>query len=344
MFGRPKPIVIRVYGKTDVGKARDHNEDNYLVADLTKRDPSLPAGERAYELGERGLLLMVADGMGGAAAGELASEMATDTIYKHLIAGWLAEDEATGQRFAYRLKEAVETANHAIHDYAKAHPENRGMGTTATVVGVLEDHLYLTQVGDSRAYLIRGKEAHQLTKDQSLMQRLVEAGELTEEEAAQSERRNIILQALGPDAKVKVDLTHQDLRRGDILVLCSDGLSGQVKKEEIAKTALESKDLATAATRLVGLANERGGPDNITVILARVDGDGLPQPGRSEDVGHQPFPLIDTETSTEPVPVYKGSKPPVSTKQAAESRWKLLVILIAAALLVGAVVWARGSS
>ena len=344
MFGRPKPIVIRVFGKSDVGKARDHNEDNYLVADLTKRDSSLPAVERAYELGERGLLLMVADGMGGAAAGELASEMATDTIYKHLIAGWLAEDEATGQRFAYRLKEAVETANRAIHDYAKAHPENRGMGTPATVVGVLEDHLYLTQVGDSRAYLIRGKEAHQLTKDQSLMQRLVEAGELTEEEAAQSERRNIILQALGPDSKVKVDLTHQDLRRGDILVLCSDGLSGQVKKEEIAKTALESKDLAAAATRLVALANERGGPDNITVVLARVDGDGLPQPGRSEDVGHQPFPLIDTETSTEPVPVYKGSKPPVSTKQAAESRWKLLVILIAAALLVGAVVWARGSS
>jgi protein phosphatase len=344
MFRRSKPIMIRVYGKTDVGKARDHNEDNYLVADLTKRDPSPPQVERAYELGERGLLLMVADGMGGAAAGELASEMATDTIYKQLLGGWLTEDEATGQRFAYRLKEAVETANHAIHDYAKAHPENRGMGTTATAVGILEDHLYVTQVGDSRAYLIRGKEAHQLTKDQSLMQRLVEAGELTEEEAAQSERRNIILQALGPDARVKVDLTHQDLRRGDILVLCSDGLSGQVKKEEIAQTALESKDLATAATRLVALANERGGPDNITVILARVDGDGLPQPGRSEDVGHQPFPLIDTETSTEPVPVYRGSKPPVSTKQAAESRWRLIVILIVAALLAGAVVWAHGST
>ena len=344
MFGRPKPITIRVFGKTDVGKARDHNEDNYLVADLTKKDPSLPQAERTYELGQRGILLMVADGMGGAAAGELASEMATDTIYKQLVDGWLADDEATGQRFAYRLKEAVESANHAIHDYAKAHPENRGMGTTATAVGILEDHLYLTQVGDSRAYLVRGKDAHQLTKDQSLMQRLVEAGELTEEEAAQSERRNIILQALGPDAKVKVDLTHQDLRRGDVLVLCSDGLSGQVKKEEIAKTVLDAKDLTGAATRLVALANERGGPDNITVVIARVDGDGLPQPGRSEDVGHQPYPLIDTETSTEPVPVYKGSKPPVSSKQAAESRWKLIILLIAAALLVGAVVWARESS
>jgi protein phosphatase len=342
MFGRAKPITIRVFAKSDLGKTRDHNEDNYLVADLSKRDITAPVSEREYELGERGLLLVVADGMGGAAAGELASEMATDTIYKQLVEGWGSEDEKTGQRFASRLKEAVETANHAIHDYAKAHPENRGMGTTATVVGVLEDHLYVTQVGDSRAYLIRGKDAHQLTKDQSLMQRLVEAGELTEEEAAQSERRNIILQALGPDAKVKVDLTHQDLRRGDILVLCSDGLSGQVKKEEIAKAALESKDLAAAATRLVALANERGGPDNITVILARVDGDGVPQPGRSEEVGHQPFPLIDTEQSTEPVPVYKGSKPPVSSKQAAESRWKIILVLIAAALAVGAVVWARG--
>ncbi|HET7249346.1 MAG TPA: hypothetical protein VFI79_05840, partial [Gemmatimonadales bacterium] len=108
MFGRSKPILIRVFGKTDVGKARDHNEDNYLVADLTKRDPSLPQGERAYELGERGVLLMVADGMGGAAAGELASEMATDTIYKQLVSGWLSDEEKSGQRFAYRLKEAVE--------------------------------------------------------------------------------------------------------------------------------------------------------------------------------------------------------------------------------------------
>src|ERR1051325_6866203 len=204
--------------------------------------------------------------------------MATDTIYKQLVQGWLADAERTGQRFAYRLKEAVETANHAIHDYAKAHPENRGMGTTATAVGILDDHLYLTQVGDSRAYLIRGKDAHQLTKDQSLMQRLVEAGELTEEEAAQSERRNIILQALGPDPRVKVDLTHQDVRKGDVLVLCSDGLSGQVKKEEIARIVSAAPDVRTACEQLIALANERGGPDNITVVLARFDGD-----GRSEE-------------------------------------------------------------
>ncbi len=106
------------------------------------------------------------------------------------------------------------------------------------------------------------------------MQRLVEAGELTEEEAAHSERRNIILQALGPDPKIKVDLTHQEIRRGDLLVLCSDGLSGQVKKEEIAHES-STADLRAASERLIAMANERGGPDNITVVMARFDGDGV---------------------------------------------------------------------
>jgi len=274
----------------------------------------------------------VADGMGGAAAGELASEMATDTIYAQMVKMWGGEGERTSQRFAYRLKEAVEVANSHIHAYAKAHPEVRGMGTTTTAVGVLGDHVYLSQVGDSRAYLIRDGAAVQLTKDQSLMQRLVEAGELTEEEAAQSERRNIILQALGPDAKVKVDLTHQELRRGDVLVLCSDGLSGQVKKEEIAEIAGNAPDLQAACERLIALANERGGPDNITVIVARFDGDGLAPPDAREEVGHQSYPLIDTETSTEPVPVYRGSRPPEPARHA---RWRAVVTVLLAAALVG---------
>src|SRR5713101_7064468 len=236
MFGRSaRPIKVQVFGKTDLGKTRDHNEDCFLVADLTRGERSVQSVLREHEVGERGSLLVVADGMGGAAAGELASEMATDTIYAQMVKMWGGEGERTPQRFAYRLKEAVEVANNRIHAHAKAHPEVRGMGTTTTAVGVLGDHVYLAQVGDSRAYLIRGGRAYQLTKDQSLMQRLVEAGELTEEEAAQSERRNIILQALGPDPKVKVDLTYQEVRRGDILLLCSDGLSGQVKKEEISE-------------------------------------------------------------------------------------------------------------
>src|SRR6266699_6794919 len=293
-FTTRKPIRVEVFAKTDLGRTRDHNEDKFLVADLTKKTASLLPDVRRHDIGPRGTLFVVADGMGGAAAGELASEMATDTIYAHLLKTW-KDDEVTPQRFAYRLKEAVEVANASIHAHAKAHPEVKGMGTTTTAAGVLGDHLYLTQVGDSRAYLVRGGEAHQLTKDQSLMQRLVEAGELTEEEAAHSERRNIILQALGPDPKVKVDLTHQQLRKGDVLVLCSDGLSGQVKKDEIAQIVTQSRDLAAACERLVALANERGGPDNITVVMARFDGDGLRSSEEREEVGYQVYPLIDTE-------------------------------------------------
>src|SRR5712691_131720 len=322
MFGRaPKPIKIEVFAKTDRGRTRDHNEDRFLVADLTRRAASLQPAVREHE------------------AGVLASEMATDTIYDQMVKMWGGEREATPQRFAHRLKEAVEVANGHIHAYAKAHPEVRGMGTTTTAVGVLSDHVYVSQVGDSRAYLIRNGQAVQLTKDQSLMQRLVEAGELTEEEAAQSERRNIILQALGPDAKVKVDLTHQEVRRGDILVLCSDGLSGQVKKEEIAQIVTAALELSTACDRLIALANERGGPDNITVVIARFDGDGLRYSGsgQPEDVGHQVYPLIDTETSTEPVPIYKGSRPPVPNREARSNR--TLTVVLAAVAVLAALAW-----
>ena len=338
MFGRSK-IRVEIFAKTDLGRTRDHNEDRFLVADLTRKTSSLQPEVRHHDIGPRGTLLVVADGMGGAAAGELASEMATDTIYQHLVKTWNVEDEVNPQRFAYRLKEAVEVANASIHAHAKAHPEVRGMGTTTTAAGVLNDHLYLTQVGDSRAYLIRNGQAHQITKDQSLMQRLVEAGELTEEEAAQSERRNIILQALGPDPKVKVDLTHQEVRRGDVLVLCSDGLSGQVKKEEIGQVVSTTQDLSSVCDKLIAMANERGGPDNITVVVARFDGDGLrfSDGGQQDDVGHQVYPLIDTETSTEPVPVYKGSRPPVPNREKNSSGTR--VIVLAAIAVAAIIIW-----
>jgi protein phosphatase len=303
-------IRVSVFGKTDRGRTREHNEDAFLVADLTARRASLHPEVREHELGPKGTLLVVADGMGGAAAGEIASEMATQTIYQHMITKWHADQVNSPHQFAYRLKEAVELANRRIHGYAKEHPEVRGMGTTTTAVGILGDHLYLTQVGDSRAYLVRRGEAVQLTKDQSLMQRLVDAGELSEEEAERSERRNIILQALGPDPRVRVDLTHQEARREDLIVLCSDGLSGQVRKEEIAAIATANRDdLAVACSQLIDLANERGGPDNITVIVARLWGEGLKEPTGDESVGHEVYPLLDTESTTEPVPVYKGNPP-----------------------------------
>jgi PPM family protein phosphatase len=331
VFGKKRSaITVRVFGKTDTGQQREHNEDAFLVADLTRQNASLKPEVREHELGPKGTLLLVADGMGGAAAGEVASKMATDCIYQHLTQHWLPDQESTPQQFAFRLREAVETANGKIHEHSKLNPDRRGMGTTATAVGILGDFLYLTQVGDSRAYIIRNGEAAQITKDQSLMQRLIDAGELTEEEAERSERKNIILQALGPDPKVRVDLTHHEIRRGDVVVVCSDGLSGQVKREEIAEVVVQTADLVDACARLIDLANERGGPDNITVIIARIDGDGLKDPGADHAEGYQVYPLLDPESTTEPVPVYKGNVPTDSQRD----RTQMIIGGLASALIL----------
>ena len=305
------PLKVEVFGRTDVGKTRDHNEDSFLVADLTRKIASLQPEVRDHDVGPRGTLFVVADGMGGAAAGEIASDLAVDSIYAHMVGEWGNDQDVSEQRFAFRLKEAVEFANSRIHQYAKEHPEHRGMGTTTTAAGVFEGALYLSQIGDSRGYLIRGGGITQITKDQSLMQRLVDAGELTEEEAAVSERRNIILQALGPDPTVKVDLTRQEVRKGDMLLMCSDGLSGLVPKDDMLRLAKEQQDLVALCKELIDLANSRGGPDNITCIVARFGGD-IPDADGSEEVGHQVYPLLDTESTTEPVPVYKGPKKPAA--------------------------------
>jgi protein phosphatase len=296
------PVHVSVFGKTDLGRTREHNEDTFLVADLSTGNASLQPEVRCHEIGARGSLFMVADGMGGAAAGELASAMAADLIYRHMATAWAADEANSPDQFAYRMREAVELANGQIYSYAREHPEVRGMGTTVTAAGVFGSDLYLTQIGDSRAYLVRGSEAVQLTKDQSLMQRLVDAGELTQDEAEQSERRNIILQALGPDPRVKVDLTHQPIRRGDTLILCSDGLSGLVRREEFAQMAGEHADLSALCTALVDLANSRGGPDNITVVAARFEGEGLPEANGLEGIGHHRYQLSQTTTTPDLIP------------------------------------------
>ena len=205
---------------------------------VPKADTVVEAGDEVGSAGARGLADGGQGGERGAAAGELASAMAADLIHRHMATHWANDGTPSADRFAFRMKEAVELANEQIYAYAREHPEVRGMGTTVTAAGVYGNNLYLTQIGDSRAYLIRNGEAIQLTKDQSLMQRLVDAGELTEEEAEQSERRNIILQALGPDPRVKVDLTHQTLRRGDTLVATVMSNLGFFKAMEAMERAL----------------------------------------------------------------------------------------------------------
>jgi PPM family protein phosphatase len=308
-----KPVIVQVFGRTDVGRMREHNEDAFVVADLTRGNATLQPEVRTHVVGDRGTLFMVADGMGGAAAGEIASAMAIEAVLREISEALSTAEPPTEDSFATAVKRATSAANAEIHGFAREHPEFRGMGTTATVAGVLADSVYLAQVGDSRAYLVRDGVARQITKDQSLMQKLVEAGELTEEEAEQSERRNIILQALGPEPTIKVDLTRQQLRRGDLLVLCSDGLSGQVKGDEIARVVTEEKDLTAACKRLIDRANEAGGPDNITVIVVRFDGEGLVPAAADDDVGHRVFPLTTDSGQTPAAEVPPAAADAVTT-------------------------------
>jgi serine/threonine protein phosphatase PrpC len=341
-IARVTPILASVFGKTDRGRTRDHNEDTFLVADLSTGNASLLPEVREHEIGPRGSLFMVADGMGGAVAGELASEMAADLIYRHLATAWAADPDSSAERFAFRMREAVLLANARIYAYAKEHPEVRGMGTTVTAAGVYGEDLYLTQIGDSRAYLVRNGTAIQLTKDQSLMQRLVDAGELTEEEAEQSERRNIILQALGPDPQVKVDLTHQMLRRSDTLIICSDGLSGLVRREEFAEQVKKHPDLPSLCSSLIDLANERGGPDNITVVAAHFTGPGLREASDAEGVGYQVFDLPEGEVEeTDEIPVAPSEpvaavEPPAPEPTFLGSRLRGVLLIIAVICLLAA--------
>ncbi len=345
-------ITVHVLGRTDVGRTREHNEDAFLVADLTAGTVSEQEEASTYTLGPRGVLFMVADGLGGAAAGEIASGMAVDTVLQEVTRTWVSAPTTDPDTFAHALKKACEAANARIYDYAMKNPDHRGLGTTATIAGLLGDTLYLVQVGDSRAYIVRAGVAQQITKDQSLMQRLIEAGELTPEEAEHSERRNIILQALGPEPTVKIDLTHQPVRRGDLLVLCTDGLSGQVRRDEIARVVLEEQDLARAGQVLIDRANENGGPDNITVVIAHLEGNGLAPPSEGDVVGHSVFELQHATPSTPRTPVRRitakvhgvsDEEEPMAAQasgapRAHSSRWnQLLLLALAAALLIALV-------
>ena len=298
-----RPIRLEVYARTDTGLQRTQNQDRFLVADLAPGgDPEkavlqggdgLPEAGRSTEfvVGPKGGLLLVADGMGGAAAGALASSLAVRCTFDVLAREWENERNPAPKRFARALVTALEEASRVIHASAEENEDLYGMGTTATAVGVLDGFLYAGLVGDSRAYLVRRGEAHQLTRDQSVVQSLVDAGSMTEEEAEHSPQGNLILQALGTSPEVEVDLTYQQLRRGDVLLLCSDGLSGQVRRPELAEVVSASPGLRAAGDRLVDLANERGGPDNITVVLARADGEGLAEPGPDDVVARSVWEL-----------------------------------------------------
>jgi hypothetical protein len=190
-----------------------------------------------------------------------------------------------------------------IFSEAKLDRTRRGMGTTATIAALIDDHLFLGQVGDSRGYLLRGSRLVQVTRDQSLVNQLIEAGQLTEEEAETFEHNNIILQALGTSDTVQVDLTYVELRRGDRLMLCSDGLSGMVRNDEIREVLSTVEDSAEACRVLIERANQAGGHDNITVVVATFEGEGLAErtPADIESLRYEKYPLPDLPPPSGPV-------------------------------------------
>jgi serine/threonine protein phosphatase PrpC len=272
-------IRLKLFGRTDVGQIREHNEDNFLIADLTRKSRSLMEADREQLVGPGGTVFAVCDGMGGAAAGEVASKLAVDIIYENMLTGGSPPNR---DELARRLVSTVEEAGLRIFNEARADRTRRGMGTTSTVAALLDSRLFIAQVGDSRAYLLRGDTLVQVTRDQSLVNQLIEAGQLTEEEAETFEHNNIILQALGTAETVQVDLTFVDLRRGDVLMMCSDGLSGMIRADDIRSALITYREPLEICKVLTEKANQAGGHDNITVIVVKFDGEGL-SAGAPED-------------------------------------------------------------
>lgn len=237
---------MRAYAATDKGPVRELNEDSYFISP-----------ERH--------ICAVADGMGGHNAGEVASALAIDVFKREL--------ENTSLYTVPILRSAVERANQEINECAEADPDKSGMGTTFTALAFSAGRAMIVHVGDSRAYLIRKRSIMQLSVDHTLVEELLESGAITVREARIHPHRNYITRALGTDSHVKVDGLYVDLKQGDVFMLCSDGLSGSVSDIEMMRLLQSEKNLSAVPQKLVEMAIEKGGRDNITCILVSTDGE-----------------------------------------------------------------------
>jgi PPM family protein phosphatase len=262
-------VTLNVFGRSDIGRVRLKNEDAFVIADLMQALPIHAMPEPiALQVDCRGVLLAVSDGMGGAQAGDVASALTLHSLRLELPGGEGGSAEAA-------LTASVEKANQNVWNTA-SNTGREGMGATLTAVLIHGHRAYVAEVGDSRAYVLRGSRFVQLTRDQSYVQSLIDAGALTREQSETFQYRNIVTQAIGTDPSVIVALNRFTLRRGDRILLCSDGLSGKVKDEEMRGILMAAAGLDTACLQLIELANCRGGEDNITVVLAEMSGEGLP--------------------------------------------------------------------
>lgn len=282
---------------SDVGRVRSGNEDAFVVDAIDK-----PGG--------RLVLLAVCDGMGGHAAGEVASRAATEVLSSHLRRSPFS---ARPEEAASELIAAVRVADRLLFEAGARDRALKGMGTTLTAAAIVGDQVLIAEVGDSRAYLLREGELVQLTRDQTLVEQMIEAGQLRREDVAEFPYGNVILQAVGTTGDVQVDLTVLGACRGDLLLLCSDGLHGAVGDHALAEILAGPGTPSDKCRALIERANEAGGDDNITCVVAVLDDARLPSPqGRRGGYEKYVFPEtkasgVESIASVEPAPSFEPS-------------------------------------
>ena len=340
-------IRLTVFARSDVGRVRTNNEDAYLVSDLAS-GARLDTPAIDVDVRDRGLLAVVSDGMGGHAAGDVASALVVESLRKSLSDP--AADHSSLQRL---IDGAIRQANAEVREAARA-ADKRGMGATLTAVLFHDHDAFVAEVGDSRGYLLRNGRLRQITKDQSFVQMLIDAGVLTSEQAKDSPQKNVILQAIGREPGVRAAIGRLSLRRGDRLLLCCDGLSNLVKDAELA-ALLGDRDVSTICDRMIDLANERGGEDNLTAVVALVEGEGLPAPSMGEQAAQTvevlqeymegtpgPRAAIPATPGTENTDVKLAPMPASAASQARpnerRSRQAWLVVVVVIGLVLAALV------
>jgi serine/threonine protein phosphatase PrpC len=266
-------LRFEVFARTEVGCARERNEDSFLVLHLGTGESGLRPEARIAPLEAPGTVIGVCDGMGGAAAGDVASRLALHSLDQvmrsHAPIGAMESAEAA-------LLQAVSVANRTILDHAKVHPEKRGMGTTMTAAVLFSDEVAIVQVGDSRAYLKRGGTLQQLTMDQNVVGQMIASGRIAPHEARNVKQRNMLLEAIGVQERVGPDLVRVRVQHGDMLMLCSDGLTGPLDDPRVLQLMMQHEDPVRVCRSLTEAACAAGGPDNVTVVIARFVDDGSP--------------------------------------------------------------------
>lgn len=288
-------MKIQLVAQTDFGKERSNNEDNFIVVPQLNDAGKIFSNGEIISPDEKGTLLVVCDGMGGQNAGEVASQIAVVTIKNYFTENKIGDSEIEIKK---SLAESLLLANKKIIQHAKDNPETKNMGTTAVLAYLKNGFAYISWTGDSRAYYYSTLHGlKQISKDHSMVQGLIDRGQLTEEQAFYHPQNNVIMQSLGdPANKPKPGFVIRELFDGDIILLCSDGLNGMLHNHEIEKILKEQNDLVACAAKLIDDANAAGGHDNITVALSRITESGKVAVELNTADPADPLSTLPTET------------------------------------------------